>query len=105
MILGSPGGSKIPTTVAQAILDYTRFHMTVDDVASTPRFHHQWLPDILYLEEGKFDAATIQSLVRYGYQVKERSPWGDLEIIVIDPLSGLMSGASDQRLGGAVAGF
>jgi len=104
MVLGSPGGSRIPTTVAQAIVDIARFNLAIEEVVKRPRFHHQWLPDLLYLEEGRFDVATIQRLIRYGHQVKERSAWGDLEIILIDPVSGLMSGATDPRLGGAVVG-
>lgn len=105
LVLGSPGGSKIPTTVAQAIIDITRFNMTPDEAVRQPRVHHQWLPDVLYLEADRYDDAVIQRLVAYGYQVKERSAYGDLEMVMIDPVSGLMSGASDPRSGGAVVGY
>jgi gamma-glutamyltranspeptidase/glutathione hydrolase len=105
LILGSPGGSKIPTTVAQAILDVTRFGLTLEETVNQPRFHHQWLPDILYLEAGRFDVAVKQRLIRYGHQIEEREPIGDLEIVEIDPVTGLMSGASDPRRGGAVDGL
>ncbi len=103
LILGSPGGSKIITAVAQGIINFTRFGLSLEETASQPRFHHQWLPDRIYLEEGNFDVATIQRLIRYGHEIKERSPYGDLEMICIEP-SGLMNGVSDPRSGGAVAG-
>ncbi|MCX6835505.1 MAG: gamma-glutamyltransferase, partial [candidate division Zixibacteria bacterium] len=89
LILGSAGGSKIITTVAQAIIDITRFGMTPQAAVAAPRFHHQWLPDSLYLEKKGFDAATIQKLLAYGHQVRERTPYGDLELIQIVP-TGMM---------------
>ena len=103
LILGSPGGSKIITTVAQAIINFTRFDMSLAETVEQPRFHHQWLPDRIYLEERSFGVATIQRLIRYGHEVKERPPYGDLEMVHIAP-SGLMSGASDSRRGGAAVG-
>jgi gamma-glutamyltranspeptidase/glutathione hydrolase len=103
LILGSAGGSKIITTVAQTIINITRFNMTPNAAVEVPRFHHQWLPDLLYLEEKRFDEATIQSLTAYGHQVRERTPYGDLELIKIVPI-GMMAGAADPRRGGSVAG-
>jgi gamma-glutamyltranspeptidase / glutathione hydrolase len=103
MILGSPGGSKIITTVAEAIINFTRFGLSLQKTAEYPRFHHQWLPDILYLEKGGFDVPTIQRLIRYGHQVEERTPYGDLEMIYINP-TGMMTGASDNRNGGVSLG-
>ena len=104
MVLGSPGGSKIITTVAEAIVGFSRFGLSPDEIVRQPRFHHQWLPDEVLLEEGKFDVATVQRLIRYGHDVKERPPYGDLQIIYIQT-SGLLSGASDPRGDGAPAGF
>jgi len=103
LILGSAGGSKIITTVAQTIINMTRFGMSPDAAAAAPRIHHQWLPDSLYLEENRFDEATIQRLTAYGHQVRERTPYGDLELIQIVP-TGMMTGAADPRCGGSVAG-
>lgn len=103
MILGSPGGSKIITIVAQAIINFTRFDLSLQETVDQPRFHHQWLPDMIYLEEQSFGVATIQRLIRYGHDVQERTAYGDLEIIYIRP-NGLMSGATDSRRGGLVAG-
>ena len=104
LILGSPGGSKIITTVAQAIIDFDRFHMTVDEIVAQPRFHHQWLPDVLYLERDGYSESTIAALEKYGHTVEERTPYGDLQIIYIDP-AGLMAAASDPRNDGASGGY
>lgn len=104
MALGSPGGSKIITVVAQAIVNFTRFNLTLNETVAQPRFHHQWLPDILYLEQGSFDINVIQGLIVRGHNVKEREPYSDLQIIHYAE-DGLMAAASDPRGGGSVAGF
>jgi gamma-glutamyltranspeptidase/glutathione hydrolase len=103
LVLGSPGGSKIITTVAQAIINLTRFGLSPEEAVEQARFHHQWLPDKIYFEEHRFDPATLQQLQTYGHEVQERSLYGDLEIILIAP-TGLMTGASDSRRGGAAIG-
>ena len=103
MILGSPGGSRIINTVAQAIINFTRFGLSLDETAKRPRFHHQWLPDKIDLEQGGYDVVTIQRLIRYGHEVEERTPYGDLKMIYIGP-AGMMTGASDWRCGGLAAG-
>jgi len=104
LVLGSPGGSKIITAVAQAVLDITRFDMNLEETVAQPRFHHQWLPDKIYLEEGAFSVKTKQTLIRYGHTIEERTPYGDLQMIYIDPL-GLMTAASDPRNRGTAVGY
>jgi len=104
LILGSPGGSKIITIVAEAILDVSRFGMNISQTVKQPRFHHQWLPDTLYLETGGFDINVIQSLITMGYNVKEREPYSDLQMIFIDD-TGQKTGASDPRRGGKAVGY
>ncbi|MBU8933823.1 MAG: gamma-glutamyltransferase [candidate division Zixibacteria bacterium] len=103
-VLGSPGGSKIITTVAQAIVNFTRFDLSLKETVSAPRFHHQWLPDKVYLEEGSFDINLLQGLIRYGHNIKERSHYGDLQAVYITP-DGLMTAASDPRKRGSSGGF
>jgi gamma-glutamyltranspeptidase/glutathione hydrolase len=104
MALGSPGGSKIITVVAQAIVNFTRFHKTLNETVKHPRFHHQWQPDVLYLEQGSFDINIIQGLIVRGHNVKECEPYGDLQIIHYSE-DGLIAGASDPRGGGSVGGY
>jgi len=104
LALGSPGGSKIITTVAQAIIAISRFDLSIEEAVAQPRFHHQWLPDLLYLEQGGYDINVTQDLIRLGHNVRERSPYGDLQIIMVDK-SGLMAGASDPRKRGTADGY
>lgn len=104
LILGAPGGSKIITVVAQAILSITRFGMNVQETASQGRFHHQWIPDILYLEKDKFSQEIQTELESYGYEIKERSHYSDIQIIYIEP-SRFKAGASDPRGRGATSGY
>ncbi len=104
LILGSPGGSKIITSVAQTILNFTRFDQTLGQAVTQPRFHHQWLPDVLYVEEGAYDITVIQTLIRFGHNVQERAPYGDVQAIYIDE-TGLMSAVPDPRGAGEAAGF
>ena len=103
-VIGTPGGSKIITMVAQAILAITRFNLSAEETVRQPRFHHQWLPDKLYFEEGGFSIDVKQTLIKYGHSVEERAPYGDMQILLIGE-SGLISGASDTRKYGAVRGY
>jgi gamma-glutamyltranspeptidase/glutathione hydrolase len=103
MVLGSPGGSKIITTVAQAIIAHRIFGLSAQEVVALPRFHHQWLPDVVYFEKAGLPIDVRQELIGRGHDVQEREPYGDLQVITITP-GRLMGGASDPRGGGSVAG-
>jgi gamma-glutamyltranspeptidase/glutathione hydrolase len=104
LVLGAPGGSRIITVVAQTIINLARFQMSLTDAVKQPRFHHQWLPDTIYLERGEFDVNVMQALIRYGHSIEECEPFSDLQAIYIDD-NGLMTGASDPRKRGTWAGF
>lgn len=104
LVLGSLGGSKIITAVAQTILNITRFGMNPADAIASGRVHHQWLPDQIRLEQGAFDVAFKQTLIRYGHFIEERPPHGDIELIMIDH-SGIMAPASDPRQRGFSSGY
>jgi gamma-glutamyltranspeptidase/glutathione hydrolase len=103
-ILGTGGGSKIITMVAQAIINLTRFKLDAAEICAQPRFHHQWLPDRLYIEENSFSDDVIDRLDALGHNVQERSRYGDLQIIVIDD-EGRMIPASDPRGRGVSTGY
>ncbi len=104
LVLGAPGGGKIITVVAQAILNFTRFKMSPLETVRQPRAHHQWLPDVLYLERDHFDINVKQTLIRYGHTIEEREPYSDLQLLYIGT-DGLMTGASDPRGRGTVGGY
>jgi gamma-glutamyltranspeptidase/glutathione hydrolase len=104
LILGSPGGPTIITTVANDLISVLDNHLTVQQAADAPRFHHQYLPDRLDVEKA-FPTDTIQALKAVGYPVNrqgefdEKNPgtWGDSELIEINPKTGLITGGQDQR--------
>jgi gamma-glutamyltranspeptidase/glutathione hydrolase len=106
MILGSPGGGRIITTVANIFLSVVDQGLNIQAAVDAPRFHHQYLPDILYLEPG-FSDSTIASLRASGYHVEvSKSHWSDGECIAVDPASGDLEGGQDSRNHfGKAAGF
>jgi len=71
MVVGTPGGSTIITSVLQTILNVYEFDMDVQSAVASPRFHHQWLPDVVVFEPGLFDPSRIKSLQAKAYDIKE----------------------------------
>jgi gamma-glutamyltranspeptidase/glutathione hydrolase len=106
LVLGSPGGSRIITTVANILLSSVDGGLNIQDAVDAPRFHHQYLPDTLYIEPG-FPPSTVEGLRAMGYNVGAgTSHWGDGECISIDPRTGLLEGGQDHRHNfGKAAGY
>ncbi len=103
LALGSPGGSKIITAVAETIINYYIFGMPLHEAVSHPRFHHQWRPDTLYLERGGYDPSAIEKLTAMGHHVVERSPYGEVTAVGFSDDGRFLTGAADPRRGGATA--
>ncbi len=82
MVVGTPGGTTIPTSLYQSIVNIIDFGMTAEDAVNKPKFHHQWLPDEILVEDD-FDAATITALQAMGYNVNKRGQIGRTELILI----------------------
>jgi len=96
-VLGTPGGSRIITVVANIFLSASEGGLNIQQAVDAPRFHHQYLPDKLYLEPG-FPPATIDSLKALGYDVSVGARrWSDGECIAIDPKTGDLLGGQDHR--------
>jgi gamma-glutamyltranspeptidase/glutathione hydrolase len=95
LIVGTPGGTTITTSVFQTLLDIIDFGLSPSDAVNKPKFHHQWLPDILYIEKG-FPADLTLQLQKMGYTVKEREAIGRTEVIRISP-SGELDAVADRR--------
>ena len=106
MTLGTPGGSTIITSVLQTILNVYEFNMSMQQAVNAPRFHHQWLPDIVKVEATSFDAKTIKELENKGYVVdyKNASSIGRVDAILV--LSdGSLEGGADKRGDDTAVGF
>ncbi|MBD2167089.1 gamma-glutamyltransferase [Calothrix membranacea FACHB-236] len=104
MAVGSPGGSTIITQVLQVILNVLEYGMDAGAAVSAPRIHHQWFPDELRVEPWGLDAVTLQELRRRGHNIKERTPWGNANAIVVTADQAL-EGAADPRGEGSAMGF
>ncbi len=105
LVLGSPGGSRIITTVLQVVLNVVDFTMDVQEAVDAPRFHHQWLPDVIRLEPQGFPADVVTALEAMGHTTEVGADMGDVHAIMIDQASGLRLGASDPRLDGRTLGY
>jgi gamma-glutamyltranspeptidase/glutathione hydrolase len=97
LVLGSPGGSRIITTLLQVIVNVVDHGMTIADAVAFPRVHLQWQPDELRYEPGGLDSGTARELVDMGYTLTEKSPMGDVNAVLADPETGALSGAGDPR--------
>ena len=106
MTLGTPGGSTIITSVLQTILNVYEFNMSMQQAVDAPRFHHQWLPDIVKVEATSFDAKTIKELENKGYVVdyKNASSIGRVDAILVLSDGSLEAGA-DKRGDDTAVGF
>jgi gamma-glutamyltranspeptidase/glutathione hydrolase len=104
MVLGSPGGSTIITSVFQVFLNVAEFGMTVDEAVKAQRFHHQWLPDQISVEENSLNTETLSQLKAMGHTVKVRGAIGRVEAIHVLE-NGELSGAADWRGDDSVEGF
>lgn len=106
MLLGSPGGSTIITSVLQTILNVYEFKMTMQQAVDAPRFHNQWLPDDIMVEPNKFDKITLQNLMSKGYSINEKfAPvLGKVDAILVQP-DGKLEGGADYRGDDKAVGF
>ncbi len=103
MVLGSPGSSKIITTVANVLMGVVDYGMNIQEAVNAPRFHNQWLPDVLNVEKW-FSPDTVSDLRRMGYNIQTGlhagdswGYWSDAECIAIDEKTGDRLGATDGR--------
>jgi len=97
LVVGSPGGSRIITTVLQVISNVIDHGMNIREAVDAPRIHMQWLPDELRIEKNGLAQDVVEKLTAMGYKVVVRGTMGDVNAILVDPVSGIMYGSGDPR--------
>jgi gamma-glutamyltranspeptidase / glutathione hydrolase len=103
LVVGSPGGSTIITTVFQILLNTLVYKMDAGQAVSASRIHHQWLPDKLRVETNGLDAPTLDALRKRGHEIDMRSPWGNASLTLVKP-DNTLEGAADPRGEGIALG-
>jgi gamma-glutamyltranspeptidase/glutathione hydrolase len=102
LVLGSPGGSTIPTAVLQVMLRVVDHGLSLRDAVSAGRFHEQYLPDRIFIENGALARGTIDGLLAMGHKIEIRRPIGEVQAIMVG--EGRLTGVSDPRGAGRAAG-
>lgn len=103
LILGTPGGSTIITTVFQNILNVVTHNMNIKEAVDAPRFHSQWLPDQIDYEKNSLSKKTANQLKRLGHKTEKRGYIGEANAIMID--GGLFLGGADKRGENSAVGY
>jgi gamma-glutamyltranspeptidase/glutathione hydrolase len=104
LVIGSAGGSTIPTTVAQAIIQVIDYSMPVDAALAAPRIHHNLFPDAIRVEPQGLESATARALEARGHRIEYRPhPWGKVSAVEVDPQTGWRTAAVDPSFEGAGA--
>lgn len=102
LVVGTPGGTTIPTSVYQTLVNILEFGMSAEDAVNKPKFHHQWLPDEIFVERD-FNPVTKQQLEAMGYKVTPRENIGRTEVIQIDNKK--ITAIGDKRGDDAAEGY
>ncbi len=105
LVLGSPGGPRIITTVANILMGVVDYGLDIQQAVNAPRFHHQWEPDQIFVERTGFSPDTLKLLEARGHKIKAETYWSDGECIAVDPRTGELLGAPDGRGGGKAVGY
>lgn len=103
LVVGTPGGSTIITSVFQTLMNLLEFDLSTDQAVNAPKFHHQWRPDVIYLEKG-FPLPVASQLEKMGYKINTRGSIGRTEVIKVNA-KGLIEAVGDNRGDDSAAGY
>ena len=103
LVIGTPGGTTIPTSVFQTIVNIIDFKMSTEDAVYKPKFHHQWLPDTVYVERS-FPKDVLSRLEQMGYKLVDRGGIGRTEVIKVLP-DGKFEAVADNRGDDSAEGY
>ena len=105
LVVGSPGGSTIITTVAQIISNIIDYNMPLKDAVESPRTHHQWLPDKIFLENKMFGEDIYNKLIDLGHDIEFKQSIGEANCIMYDKHNKIFFGVNDSRRKGEALGY
>jgi gamma-glutamyltranspeptidase / glutathione hydrolase len=103
LVVGTPGGTTIPTSVFQTIVNVIDFGLSTEDAVNKPKFHHQWLPDQIEIEKS-FPYPVREALQKMGYKLNERTAIGRTEVIKVRA-DGKFEAVADSRGDDAAEGY
>lgn len=104
LVVGSPGGGRIITTVLHTIIRLIDYNLELEDAVDLPRFHHQWYPDEIQIERETIDGQTQRKLIEMGHSIRNISNFGRIDAVIFSSV-GLMKGYSDSRGYGKAVGY
>jgi gamma-glutamyltranspeptidase/glutathione hydrolase len=102
IVVGTPGGTTITTSVFQSLVNILEFNLTADEAVNKPKFHHQWMPDVIVVERD-FPQSTRDALKKMGYTVMPRGKIGKTELILVNGKK--IEAVADKRGGDSAAGY
>jgi len=102
LVVGTPGGTTITTSVFQSLVNVLDFHLSATDAVNKPKFHHQWKPDVVFVEQD-FPPATVEALEKMGYTIKKREAIGRTEMIIIK--GRIIEAVGDKRGDDSAVGY
>jgi gamma-glutamyltranspeptidase/glutathione hydrolase len=103
MVTGSPGGRTIINTTLETIVGVVDFGLNAQEAADAPRFHHQWLPDVINYERSGFSPDTLRELERRGHVLNVGGAQGVAQVIIYNAAENVLEGGTDRRVADGAA--